>query len=70
MSAKELPNKEHSIQRGLLLIIVPLVAALFWFVLPDDRDTSELVSYPVEQGEFIISLDLKGGELELSLIHI
>ena len=40
------------------------MTAYFWFALTDDRETSELVSYPVEQGEFIISLNLKGGELE------
>ena len=42
----------------------PAVAALSWFAFPSDRETSETVTYPVEQGEFIISLNLKGGELE------
>ena len=64
MSAKESPKKERSIQSSLLFLLVALVAAYFWFALPDDRETSKLVSYPVEQGEFIISLNLKGGELE------
>ena len=64
LSAKESPKKERGIQSSLLFLLVPLVAAYFWFALPDDRETSKLVSYPVEQGEFIISLNLKGGELE------
>ena len=64
MPAKESPKKERSIQSSLLFILVALVTAYFWFALPDDRKMSELVSYPVEQGEFIISLNLKGGELE------
>ena len=64
LSAKKSPKKERSIQSSLLFLLVSLVTAYFWFALPNDRETSELVSYPVEQGEFIISLNLKGGELE------
>ena len=64
MSAKEPPKKERIIQSSLLFLLLALVTAYFWFALPDDKEMSELVSYPVEQGEFIISLNLKGGELE------
>jgi len=64
LSAKESLKKERSIQSSLLFLLAALVTAYFWFALTDDRETSELVSYPVEQGEFIISLNLKGGELE------
>ena len=64
LSAKESPKKERIIQSGLFFLLVALVAAYFWFDLPDDREMSELVSYPVKQSEFIISLNLKGGELE------
>lgn len=45
---------------GLGVVLVGIAAAL---LLPDD-EVAELVSYPVQQGEFVISLDLKSGELE------
>jgi HlyD family secretion protein len=64
LPAKESSKKERGIRRGLIAASTLLVAALSWFAFPSDRETSETVTYPVEQGEFIISLNLKGGELE------
>ncbi|MGB1718143.1 MAG: hypothetical protein ACPHO6_08300, partial [Candidatus Latescibacterota bacterium] len=64
MPEKESPKKERGIRRSLIAVPILLVAALFWFAFPIDRETPETVTYPVQQGEFIISLNLKGGELE------
>lgn len=48
-----------------LPLAIPFIAALiYWASSPQDPIGTDLVTYPVEQGEFVISLHLKGGELE------
>lgn len=64
LSEKDSPRKGRGAQRWLAIPIISLAIALIWFLIPTDKATSEFVSYPVEQGEFVISLSLKGGELE------
>ena len=48
---------------GLLLTVVPAGAFLASRTLVEKTE-SALPTYPVQQGEFVISLKLKGGELE------
>ena len=47
---------------GLLAVAV-LVALIALQQMPDEA-MSSIPSYPVQQGEFVISLKLKGGQLE------
>ncbi len=65
MSSEEQQQNTRFVRRGLPFA-VPLVAALvYWAIVsPQDQIDADLVTYPVEQGEFVISLHLKGGELE------
>jgi hypothetical protein len=64
----EIQNKKKDGRRkwwiiGILLIVVPTGAFLATNQLAAPTDSS-IPSYPVQQGEFVISLKLKGGELE------
>ncbi len=63
MSAQE---KNQNGKKRWLLLALPLVAAGAYFTLwqPSGEVASNIASYAVEQGEFVISLNLKGGELE------
>ena len=64
----EIQNKKKDGRRkwwiiGILLIVVPAGAFLATNQLAAPTESS-IPSYPVQQGEFVISLKLKGGELE------
>ena len=48
---------------GLCAVAVVTAAGIALWQMPGD-DASSVPSYPVQQGEFVISLQLKGGELE------
>ena len=50
----------------IILIVLVLIgggAAVAWYYLPSD-EAGTVASFPVQQGEFVIALNLKGGELE------
>ena len=64
----ESPSKPANSRRklwliGLLLTVVPTGTYLASRQMGNETDTS-VPTYPVQQGEFVISLELKGGELE------
>jgi HlyD family secretion protein len=46
----------------LLLLIGGGATAAWYYLMPDE--VASVASFPVQQGEFVISLELKGGELE------
>ncbi len=64
MPAEEQPQKKSLAKRWLPLVLPLLAALAYWALSPQDLVDKDLVTYPVEQGEFVISLNLKSGELE------
>jgi multidrug resistance efflux pump len=64
LAEQEIPQKKSALKRWLLLAL-PLVAIATYFAIrPGSKAEVDIASSPVEQGEFVISLELKGGELE------
>lgn len=64
MSAEQVSTNKHPMLRWLPFFIIPVAALIYWIASSGSEESTDLVTYPVEQGEFVISLHLKGGELE------
>ena len=68
MTQTTMPASKRSPKKKALTILVGLLlllgacSSVYFYLLPEQ--TVALASFPVQQGEFVISLILKGGELE------
>ena len=64
MAEQEIPHKKNGAKRWLWLALPVLLIAAYFALRPGDDADADIASASVEQGEFVISLELKGGELE------
>jgi HlyD family secretion protein len=64
LAEQEIPHKKNGAKRWLWLALPVLLIAAYFALRPGDDADADIASASVEQGEFVISLELKGGELE------
>lgn len=64
MAEQEIAHKKNGAKRWLLLVLPLAAIAAYFAIIPGGDNEVDIATAPVEQGEFVISLELKGGELE------
>ena len=64
MAEQEIAKKTNRSKRWGWLALPLLLAVAYVALRPGAEADTDIASAPVEQGEFLISLELKGGELE------